>query len=358
MSTAVKNQNLTLWMPYISGGSGADVSTRYMANKLIDLGLTVHLQAFNTNFQFIPWILKGISAPVGTNLIVANSWNAFAFARPKCKLVVIDRLCVHDPALEPYKSFAQKIFHNYFVKRYVLASARRADASVAVSKYTADLYPKELNLPRPQAITNAVDTDFFTPCNSYKKPINDRNIRLLFVGNLTTRKGADMLSPIMQKLGGGYELFYTAGLRKNNLPNQSPNMYPLGRLDQYQMREQYQKADLLIFPSRAEGLPRAVMESLACGTPVVSTDASSMPEAIDETVGVLCPRDDIDSFVAGVKKLTSSQTVLDKLSANARIRAVERFSLTRMINEYISLFSTLIENHHQQTEITNIGDDQ
>ena len=342
MTHKLKHNNLCVWVPYISNYGGSDVSNRTIAEGLTKAGVKVYLQSFHYYFEFAPWLLSRKKAPPSTSIILANSWYGFAFARPGCRLVTVDRLCVHDPVLEPYKKFGQRIFHNQLIKRYVVASAKQADTTVAVSHYTADLYPQELGLPRPLVITNAVDTDFFVPAPNGKPSLRGRKVKLLFVGNLIARKGVDMFAPIMQRLGPGYELYYTAGLRTRDMLEKSKNMYPLGKLDQAQILKEYQKADLLLFPSRGEGLPRAVMEALACGTPVVASRVSSLPEAIDEKVGELCPMDDVDAFVQAIKRLTNDQDQLVKFSENARSRALERFSLTRMIQEYIDLFQRII----------------
>ncbi len=333
-------KRMVLWMPFIEGGSGADVSTRYLAEILKSLGVEVHLQKFHSYYQFVPWLLSSIKKPEGTNLILTNSWNGFVFARKDSKLVVVDRLCVNDPTLERYKSFAQRIYHDYLVKKYVTLSANAADSLVAVSNYTASLYPQELGLEKPQVILNAVDTDFFKPLA--KKCLSSGKFRILFVGNLSKRKGVDLLGGIMQRLGENYELFYTAGLRGNALQNSSHNMFQLGVLNQEEMREQYQLADILLCPSRGEGLSRAVMESLACGTPVVATNISSMPEAVNDEVGALCSLDDVGSFVDAIKKITKDKESYSQMSLNARERAIERFSLSRMANEYIQIFERLV----------------
>lgn len=342
MDDKYNNKGLCVWIPYIVGYGGSDVSNTAIAKGLTQAGVKVVLQRFNHYFQYIPWLLSCISAPSGTSIILANSWYGFAFARPGCRLVTIDRLCVHDPVIEPYKNLGQKFFHNQLIRRYVIASAKQADATVAVSHYTADLYPRELGLPRPMVITNAVDTDFFVPSANGKPPLHGRKVRLLFVGNLTARKGVDMLAPIMRRLGPGYELYYTAGLRTRDFPGKFPNMYPLGRLNQAQILNEYQKADLLLFPSRGEGLPRAVMEALACGTPVVAARVSSLPEAVDEKVGELCQIDDVDAFAHGVIRISDDQNRFMQLSVNARKRAEERFSLKRMVHEYIDLFQRVL----------------
>ena len=333
---------MKIWMPFLAAGTGADVSTRYLAEGLRGRGHDVVLQAFSKRFEPAPWLLKGTAAPVGCDAIITNTWNGFAFARRGIPMVTVDRLFVLDPALSPYKSTAQKIYHNALIRSFVRRSALAADAVVAVSQYTADVFARQLALPHPQVILNAVDTDFFRPSGETGRPRAGRPWRLLYVGTLSRRKGADLLAPIMRALGSDYELRFTghssAAVLGKNLP---ANMHPLGSLSQEEVLAEYRSADLLVFPSRGEGLARAVMESLACGTPVVVTKASSMPEAVDETVGRLFSPDDTSEIVAAVRSITTSTETLGSLSANARQRALSRFALDRMLDDFEGLLSTL-----------------
>ncbi|MCZ7600076.1 MAG: glycosyltransferase [Gammaproteobacteria bacterium] len=223
-----------------------------MRQDFRNCGCDVIDQAYSHCFEFFPWLLTRAAAPPKTNIVVTNTWNGFAFSRPGTKMVAVDRLFVLDPALTRYKSRSQRVYHDLFVRRHVMASARQADAVVAVSDYTAEVFAHELKLPKPQVILNAVDTEF-TPSPSGKQPRDGRPIRLLYVGNLSRRKGADLLAPIMENLGSGYELYYTAGLRASALKERNRNMYPLGQLDQTQIRDQYRDADLLLFPHAAKG---------------------------------------------------------------------------------------------------------
>jgi len=329
-------------VPYLKAGSGADVSTRYLAEGLEKAGIEAVLQGFHRYFEFMPWLLSGIPAPENTDIILTNSWNGYAFSRKGIPMVTVDRLFILDPLLNYYKNMLQKIYHNVLIKPYIKASVKRSHAVVAVSEYTAGVMSDILRIPRPRVILNAVDTDFFTP-SPEKTENNDRKpFRLFFSGNLSRRKGADLLSPIMQRLGKGFELYYTAGLRKKELPGSIKGlMHPLGSLTQAQMRQQYRRADLLLFPSRGEGLSRAIMESLACGTPVVTSNVSSMPEAVTPEVGRLCRPDNPDAFANAIKELASDPVRLNVNRAAARERAEKFFELKRMVEDYVNLFQML-----------------
>jgi len=326
---------MKIWLPYVQAETGADVSTKYLAKGLRNRDHDVVLQAFSHNYQYTPWLLKLKKPPPACDAIITNTWNGFAFSHHAIPMVTVDRLFVLDPTLNQYKSFTQRFFHNAFVKYFVRKSALAADQVVAVSEYTADVFSQQLELPRPSVILNAVDTDFFTPPVRRRRLKPSQPCRLLYVGTLSRRKGSDILAPIMRKLGEAFQLYHTGSEDAAILGKDRPtNMHALGRLSQPEVLEQYQMADLLLFPSRGEGLARAVMEALACGVPVVAGNTSSMPEAVDEHVGHLCPPDDVEAFVEAVRTIATQNYIWQGLSKAARQRAEERFGLRRLVDEF------------------------
>ena len=333
---------MKVWLPYTRGGSGSDVFTRMLVDGLRRRDIDTVEQPFAHRLQYAPWLLGRVPPPPGTDLTLANSWNGFAFKRPGIPLVTIEHLFVLDPALSAYRSFAQGVFHKTLVAHFERASQRVSDVQVAVSRYTADAHHRVLGDPRPQVILNGIDTTFFTPHDQPKPTVSGRAVRLLFVGNLTHRKGVDMIAPIMQALGDGFELRYAVGLRTTDALASLPNATSLGRLDHDQVRNAYRDADLLLFPTRLEGLPLVAMEAMACGTPVIASNSSSLPEVIrDGVTGRLCAQDDTAAFANAIRELCADPENLRRMGEAAREDAVARFDLERMVGEYVDLFESL-----------------
>lgn len=335
---------MKIWLPYTQGGSGTDVFTEALAAALRQRGHEATTRRFAHNFQYAPWLLKFTAVPDGTDIVLANSWNAFVFKRPDTRLVAVEHLLVLDPALAAYRSNFQAMFHRLFVSHFEHASQRAADQVVAVSEYTGSTYRDALRVAMPKVIANGIDTDFFHPPATQAPLAQTRPLRLLFVGNMSKRKGADMLPGIMALLGNGFELSYTLGLRAEDPFPDLNNVRRLGRLDAAGVRAEYQRADLLLFPTRLEGLPLVAMEAMACGTPVVASDTASLPEVVDhEETGILCAMDDCAAFAAAIKALQADPARLEYLAANARRAAQQRFSIDRMTREYIDLFVHLLQ---------------
>jgi len=335
---------MKIWLPYIEVGSGTDVFTQRLAHELKILGHSVELSPLPHKWQYFPWRLKLITPPVRTDIILTNSWNGFAFKRHGIKLVTVEHLCVHDPAFFPYRNLYQGVFHRYLVKFFERASFKASDAVVAVSHYTSNVVNKVFVSTNAIAIQNGVDIDFFTPRYEEKSKQTDKVIKLLFVGNLSRRKGADMLPQIMRKLGNNYHLRFTAGLQIKKNDFSETNMTPLGCMNQEQVRQEYQQADLLVFPTRLEGLPYVALEAMACGLPVVASNSSSLPEAIiDGETGCLCRQDDVDDFVQAIKKITQDKNKLEEMGEKARAVVNTKFNQKKMVFEYIHLFEHLLD---------------
>src|SRR5262249_48886315 len=136
-------------------------------------------------------------------------------------------------------------------------------------------------------VFDGIDTDVFTPTPGLVRrddglPPSDARIRLLFVGNRTRRKGFDLLPQIMDTLPDDYTLYYTGGFQGRRERPPHTRMVNIGSPDRAGLVAAYQSCDILLFPSRLEGFGIAPAEALACGRPVVTTDASALPEVVDD----------------------------------------------------------------------------
>jgi glycosyltransferase involved in cell wall biosynthesis len=330
---------MKIWLPFIVGGSGTDTFTRTFARFLEKAGHKPVVQPFPHWFQYAPDALSLVRPPAGTDLVFTNSWNGFAFSKRGLPMVTMEQLCIHDPAFAEFRSIPQALFHNTFVRWFEGRTFKSASIVVAVSEATKTAVEGAFPGTHPVVIPNGVDTDFFRPAED---PVPSRDgFRLLFVGNLTRRKGADLLAPIMDELGDGYELHYTSGLRVRSRPN-IRNGHPLGSLGPEEVRTAYQSADALLFPTRLEGLPLSVLEAMACGLPVVGSNLSSMPEAVaDGVTGYLRPLDPT-ALAQAVRDLALNPRSREEMSTNARRHATNTFDMVSVAKRYLRVFSELV----------------
>jgi len=330
-----------VWLPAIRGGSGVDVHTRRMVVALRRHGINAETSCFPTYLQFAPFLLSSASPPPGTDIVHALSWYGFAFKRQQIPLLVTEQLDVFDPVYRSFKNFAQHVYHELLVRKYVEKSFVAASAVTAVSHATAKSLGGSFGVTNAPVIFNFVDTRLFCPIQRHNP--KERPFRLLFVGNLTPRKGADLLPLIMNKLGEGFELRYTTGLRDNRLAETAPNMISIGKLtSDSELITAYRACDALLFPSRLEGLPIAPLEAMACGKPVIATRTSSLPEVVEDGVtGILCEPENVHAFALACEKLAGNRQLLEQYGAAARDRVERLFSESIVIPQYISLYEKL-----------------
>ena len=139
-----------------------------------------------------------------------------------------------------------------------------------------------------------VDLKHFKPMNlkeSRKKIGVDDRFTVLFVGRLIPIKGIKLLVEIAHELDQIQFLFIGAGPLESFLKNaskQNPNIQFLGNVQNYDLPAYYNSADIFCIPSQyEEGLGRVVMESVACGIPVVGSNRGGISEALNKTISIL-----------------------------------------------------------------------
>jgi glycosyltransferase involved in cell wall biosynthesis len=210
---------------------------------------------------------------------------------------------------------------------------------------------------RVEVIPNGIDTEKYKPIDkgmaraAYNLP-QDKHLILFSAFNATSdkRKGNQFLAQaleIMSQAGWGSmtELVIIGASRPVNPPDMGMKVHYIGRLhDEISQVLLYSAADVVAAPSMQENLSNTVMESLACGTPVVAFDIGGMPDMIDhQTNGYLAIPFEPKDFAGGMMWVLENKARHEMLSQRARQTVIERYTFKKVANQYLALYQSILK---------------
>lgn len=340
----MNNKKPAIWFPTVKTGTGTDIFTLRLVDGLTQRGYKAEITWLPLRSEYAPWSVKKPQPPAWANIVHINSWLNPKFVSDKLPLIVSLHHSAHDPLLRPYKNLARHLYHKYWIGPKEIVLFKQASKVIACSKHSAKVAQKNLiNLPI-DVILNGISTNKIA---TTKKQNASHPFKLLYVGNWKKLKGVELLNPIMQKLGDNFVLYYTGGKAaeadKKNMPN---NMIDIGRVSNQEILEYMRNSDAFLFPSRSEGLPLVGIEAMACGLPIIGTNATSIPEIVDDGVtGILCEKDNIQEFVYAAKRLAAEPELHANMRIASRKKAESQLNFDTMLDQYIEAYEAVLNNH-------------
>ena len=223
---------------------------------------------------------------------------------------------------------------------------------VSPSKWLADRvklsYP---NLTDIRVINNGIDTDIFVPGdkNQLREELKLPKYKflVLFVAEFSTDnpfKGGEIVREVIRKTTNESICFITIGA-ENKSVNQHHLEFPYIS-DERELAKLYAACDLLFYPTSADNFPLVVLEAMACGLPVISFDIAGIPEIIQNNYnGFLVEAySSVETYEATLNSVFELKHTakFEKIKQNARNTVVEKFSLEGMLEEYKSLYQSLL----------------
>jgi glycosyltransferase involved in cell wall biosynthesis len=168
---------------------------------------------------------------------------------------------------------------------------------------------------RVVTIRNGVDLDRFRPVE--RAPVRERlglhGPVVLCVGNLLPVKDHALAIETVAGLPDVTLLIAGEGPERSrleafaNTAGLGHRLRLLGNRSQAELVELYAAADVLLLPSRSEGMPNVVLEALACGLPVVATAVGGVPEVLpDPAAGRVVPERTPEALRAAVSAVLAS----------------------------------------------------
>lgn len=193
--------------------------------------------------------------------------------------------------------------------------------STFVKKTIHQFYPDKKIALAPYG----VDLDFWRPPTSdLRLPISDRPLRFIYAGQCSIRKGTPALLNAWRAANlknAELELVGLWQLATEKLKQLPPNVRYIGPMSPEGLRERFQLADIFVFPSFFEGFGLVILEAMACGLPVIATDATAGPDILDQTTGKIIASGDDKGLVNALCWFESNPAKIFEMSTAARYRA-------------------------------------
>ena len=206
---------------------------------------------------------------------------------------------------------------------------------------------KHVNLPNP------IDTNIYKPFDKEKSRElwnlpKDKKLVLFGAMGATSdpRKGFDKISEALHTFkNNNIELVVFGSSEPKESQNFGFKTHYLGSLsDDVSLVTLYSAVDVMIVPSLQENLSNAIMESLACGIPVVGFDIGGNSDLIDhQKNGYLAKSFDTLDLSNGIEWILNNENY-EKLCVNARKKVLKEFDSKLVVQKYIELYKEILND--------------
>ena len=328
----------------------------YYSHKLVDVenqNNTKKLHTIITKFAFIKKVarlfIRFNSALFQPSYDLYWQPNFIPNSGIKAKKIVSS---VHDFAFILHKDFHPKERIEYF-ERYFFTNVVKSDAIITGSHFSK----KEILERLPSfkeadvhVIYHGIDHRLFRVYEAINLPFELPEKFLLSVGSIEPRKNLLGLlhayERLPQNLKAEYKLVLVGFKGWQNkeimeiMEKNSKNIIYLGFISDEELAKVYNLASAFVFPSFYEGFGLPIIEAFACGTPVVSSDRSSLPEVGGDAV-LYCNPDDTQDIAQKIQTLLED-TNLQKTLRKKGLQRAKLFSWQKSAKEHEKIFLSLL----------------
>jgi teichuronic acid biosynthesis glycosyltransferase TuaC len=232
-------------------------------------------------------------------------------------------------------------------RRQILWAANQASAIIAVSEALKQrMIQIGIAAEKITVLRNGVDSDVFAPmdCETVRSDLDLKGPTMVAVGNVLASKGQDIAIRSLTKLEDTTLLIVGSGADEGTFRNLASSLGVtdrvrfIGRVKQENLARYFSASDVSVLASVREGWPNVLLESMACGTPVVASNVGGVPEIITgpETGRIMQDRTP-DALAEAVLSLRAALPTRQQVRAYA-----ERFGWGETARAQAALYASVV----------------
>lgn len=230
---------------------------------------------------------------------------------------------------------------------------KQADHVLTVSECSRRDIMERLCFPgeRISVVYPGIDRDQFKPGGITPSRVNSRPYILCVAGSDPTKNVETLLDAFAQlphELREAHDVVLVGDLRRRQDVRDRVGTLGIaaqtkfaGVVDDAQLVSLYQHARVFVFPSRYEGFGFPVLEAMACGCPVITSQASSLPEVVGDAA-LLADPSDSKGFMQHLEEVLSDEGLRRMLREKGLVRAAQ-FSWERTARETVRVYERVLE---------------
>ncbi len=252
--------------------------------------------------------------------------------------------CVDCPNLKGYPAayYGGNVGRNFDLKKRLFGDMENMTIVTPSEWLQRQVSQSYLKDKKTIAIQNGINLDIFKPTGSnIKEKLCPAGQKLLLgvTGTWTKNKGLDDFVELRSKLGDDY-VICLVGLTQKQMKQLPKGIVGVERTESVtELAQYYTAADLFLNLTYEDTFPTTNIESIACGTPVLTYRTGGSPEIIDETCGFVVEKGDVDGVADVVKKqLQSKENYME-----ACVNRAMHFRETDCYRKYVELYEEILK---------------
>ena len=217
-------------------------------------------------------------------------------------------------------------------------------AVVALSEHWREVLSARVPPERIVVIPNAVDPDEYDPDPEADPP------HLVFVSNHIERKGIVEVTTAIDELRDAGVRFRATIAGSGPLSDHAEAVADahdgveyVGFVSEERKRELLSEGSVYVLPTRAEGLPIAVLEAMAGANAIVSTDVGGIPSIVDEANGALVAPGDASALTDALGTLLADQETTERMGRVSRRRIESSYAWPDVVDRLLSLYARALD---------------